>query len=254
MKSLAPLLLLIAFLPAPVWGTGLPTCGVASLATYESYGDNGCSLGTAFVFKDFEYILNVSINANTVTASNITVTPVLNGNQPDFTFTANWGVDGTALLGTGTLNAVLGFRGVSSDDVFSAFDSVQLITVGSNGSGLATNLVTEEDCVGGLLTGALCSVGGGTTANIGASILGINLGANAAVSFTPSTSIDVLKTISLVSVLGSDNLTSIGQDLGTNSAGAPTPEPVTMSMFVGGIAALGLGRFLQRRRLTRRVD
>jgi hypothetical protein len=141
--------------------------------------------------------------------------------------------------------------------VFSAFDSVKLITVGSVGSGLNTNLVTEEDCVGGLLTGALCSIGGGTTANIGAQILGINLGANAAVSFTPASSIDVIKTITLVSVLGSDTLTSIGQNLGTNTSGppvgSPTPEPVTMNMFGGGIAALGIPQKKSRPSLSDRA-
>jgi len=254
MKSPALLLPLFAFLPALVWGTPLPVCGTASLAVYEGYGDTGCSVGTAFVFKDFEYIIDVSLNANNVTASDITVTPVLVGNTPEFTFSADWHTDGGL---AGAYTGILGFRGVSSDDVFSAFDSVQLITVGSLGSGLNTNAVTEEDCVGGLLTGALCSVGGGTTANIGADILGINLGANAVVSFTPASSIDVIKTITLVSVLGGGDslLSSIGQDLGTNTSGppSPTPEPVTMSMLGGGMAALGIGKYLQRKRASRQA-
>jgi hypothetical protein len=248
MKSLLLLGTLSAFLAAPLMGSNLPVCGVANLATYETYGDNGCTVGTAFTFKDFEYILNIGVFANTVTANDILVTPGVTNGAPTFTFTANWGVNG-GVLGTGTLNAVLGFRGVTSDALFNAFDSVKLITVGSNSTGVATNLVTEEDCVGGLLTGALCSIGGGTTANIGAQILGQNLGANAVVNFTSATSIDVIKTISLISVLGSDNLTSIGQEFGTNRAASfSTPEPMTMWSFGSGIFAIGLARHFRRHR------
>jgi hypothetical protein len=231
-QYLAPL---FALLSTPLLATDLPVCGVASLATYESYGSSGCSFGPNFVFEDFQYTVNVALFANDVTAEEITVTPTLSGDTPTFDFTADWAVQGT-VLDTGTYIGVLGFRGVSSDTVFGAFNSVQLETVGSSGAALANvNTVTEEDCVGGLLTGALCSVGGGTTANIGASINGTNLGANAVVSFTPASSIDVIKTITLTSVLGqSDTLTSVGQVLGTD-----TPEPMSLSTMAGGLVAVG---------------
>ncbi len=222
-------------------------CGVASLATYQSYGSTGCSLGPQFNFSSFSYVATLSVNTTVITATDITVTPQLSAGGPKFGFAANWGTSNSILPSSYT--GVIGFHGASADPVFNAFNSLTLVTTGSTSSIASVANVNEIDCVGGLLnnTGTACLSGVGITS--GASISGSNLSANTVVAFIPATTIDVLKTINLSSTGTAispafANLTNVQQDFGTNA-----PEPSTWLLTS---STIGFGIWLRRKRFLKR--
>lgn len=225
-----------------------PICGTATLAVYQSYGAAGCTLGANYVFSSFSYVASVSVNTNAITASNITVTASLLGNNPGFGFSANWGTSNSALPSSYT--GVIGFHGVSNAPLFSAFNSLTLATTGSTSGLLSVANVNELDCVGGVFSGTppVC-LSGGVGATVGASISGSSTSANAVISFSPATSIDVLKTIDLTSTgtlisPAFANLSSVSQRFGTGPL-APVPEPGTYLL-----SGLALATLVHLRRKT----
>jgi hypothetical protein len=221
-------------------------CTSASLETYITEGS--CTVG-AYTFNHFDYFA-VSVFAGNPDANNITVNATVDANgNPDVTFAPGAGFTAS---GIAVANYLFGFE--VSDISGIDFQSVNLGATASL-TGLSVAAVSEVDCNGGLLQlpntvtglgGVACLTGGisaGNTTNL--SILG-GLSANANIVLTPTdTSVDVLKDVTLTSVLlGSATIGSISQDFTTN-ASSTAPEPG--SLFMGGCGLLGFAFVLRRK-------
>lgn len=224
------------------------TCVSGTLSSYISQGS--CTVGT-YTFNNFLY-LAVNVLSPGVDAKDITVNATVGPNGPNVTFTPD-----AALQATGIVSAaeyVLGFE-VTSTNPTIGFSGVNLSETGSV-TGLSTAAVAELDCYGGLLqlpnpitgiVGLGCLNSGiATGANV-ALPLGVTGTVNADIEFQKfSTTVDVLKDVTLAGILGGASVTGIGQQFSTGVAGTAVPEPT--SLFLGGCGLIGLA-LVRRRRL-----
>jgi PEP-CTERM motif len=231
--------------PAIYAGPTFAACQTESLSYYETTYNpaGGCTIGGDFLFSGLTYT-GVDAFTNPVTATNITVTPSMGVNGPTLLFSANWSASGVLSLAEGIItfsedSQVPGI-GVSGIDL----TDTGTIVPGALGA-LGTAAVAEVDCYGGLLdagTASVACLGGGIAASATATIpTGVNVSANALLSFADTVEhVDVIKTITLSSVLGgSSSIGSIEQDL---DSGTVTPEPASFFLIGGGLIAIGVLR------------
>jgi hypothetical protein len=229
------------------------TCVQGTLSSYAAPGFS-CTVG-AFTFNNFNFLaVNVLSSGN---AADIMVDPTVGPNGPNVTFTADSTLQASGLVSV--LNYILGFE-VTSTNPNIGFQAVNLGATGTlaNGPlGVSTAAVAEVDCYGGLLQlpNVLTGIVGLGCLNSGVAVganvalpLGTNVTASVPIEFSGfSTTVDVLKDITLVAALGgSASISSISQGFTTeNQGGTGTPEPA--SFFMGGCGLVALALIGRRR-------
>lgn len=215
-------------------------CVSGSLASYIAQGS--CTVGS-YTFNNFSY-LAVNVLSPNAGAADITVNATVGAGGPDVTFTPD-----SLLQAAGVASVaeyILGFE-VTSNTPTIGFQSVNLSETGSV-SGLSTAAIAEVDCYGGLLqlpnaitgiVGVGCLSSGVAAGGNVALPLATTGTVNADIEFSGfSTTVDVLKDITLAGIVGSASVTGIGQSFATETGGANTPEPG--SLFLGGCGLIGL--------------
>jgi hypothetical protein len=237
------------------------TLGIASSAfgsacvsgTLASYINQvSCTVGS-YTFNNFLFA-SVDVLAPGVGAGDIMVDATVGPNGPNVTFTPD-----SALQAAGLVSAadyILGFE-VTSNDPTIGFQAVNLGATGSV-TGLSTAAVAEADCYGGLfqipnpitgIVGLAClnsGVAAGATATLPS---GNSVTASVPIEFTGfSTTVDVLKDVTLAAVLGSASVDSITQSFTTENSGSAVPEPT--SFFLGGCGLIAIA-FVGRRRIKK---
>jgi hypothetical protein len=225
-------------------------CTQGSLATYISEGS--CTVGS-YTFNNFLY-LAVNVLSPNASAADITVNATVGANGPNVTFTPD-----SLLQAAGVASVadyILGFE-VTSNAPTIGFQSVNLSATGDV-TGLSTAAIAEVDCYGGLLQlpNAITGIVGLGCLNSGVAVggnvslpTGLGVDANANIEFAGfSTTVDVLKDITLAGVLGSASISGIGQSFTTETGGSALPEP--SSFFLGGCGLIGLA-LVGRRRIKR---
>jgi len=188
------------------------------------------------------------ITPNPVTAGNIIVTPQDGVSGPGFDFAANWNVSGLGTIESGILFHLESAHGMGLTDV-------TLSATGNRSGLLGSAVVTEVDCLGGLLDlsgfvlgglGSVACTGGGIAAS-GSALLPVGTGvnANALISFNPTSfKMDILKDIAVTGLLaGSASVTDIGQ-----SFTQVVPEPGTAAFAALGLLAGAFARYSRRKR------
>lgn len=256
MKRHFCLSMLMLGVSAAAWGSAC-TAG-ASLSSYISAGS--CTFsgsGQTYTLGSYTF-LALGILANTATPADIDVTATVGPNGPTVTFTPDSALQVSSGLAS-SATYLFGFD-ITSNASNIGFTSVNL---GEHSalSGLGSlGLVAEEDCFGGALplpqnvnilslgSGGLACLGGGPS--VGASLALtplVNANANASIVFSGvSSSVDVLKEISLTGVLGgSASVTGISQSFATQTTATPEPG----AFFLGGCGLMVLALIRPRRKL-----
>lgn len=236
-KLLLPTMVLFAVSTAL---TAAPACTTQSLNSYISLGATGCDIGN-FNFSHFDWLATVvAVNTTGGDPNSIIVTAHDNGSAgPSLDFGLNWGTNLAILPALG--NATLAFRVTSNDPVNYLLTS-SFLHVDASGTGLlGTAIVTETNCVGGLFTGNLCLLPGGlgTTGSVGlGGLINTGVGAQVAVApfLAPVTTLDVLKTISIVSSGTPLTPSTVHLNSITESFGAAAPEPSTWLLLSSSLA------------------
>lgn len=236
----------------------------ATLSSYEAAGS--CTFaanGNSYTLQDFTF-LAVSVLTEGAGAGDFTVTESSGANGPIVTITPDGSLAiSTHLLATETF--LFGFDITSNNDSI-GFSDVSLSEQSALSGLIGTSgTIAEEDCFGGALplpgdvniaslgSGGLACLGGGVS--VGASIgltPGVNANATVGIPINgPFTnSVDVLKEINLTAVgaLLTDATASVADiSQGFTTVGAPTPEPGTFYMLLGGCGLIGIS-LAQRKR------
>jgi hypothetical protein len=223
-------------------------CVSGTLSSYITQGS--CTVGS-YTFNNFLF-LAVNVLSPGVDAKDITVNATFNATGPNVTFTPDALLQATGVVSVA--DYILGFE-VTSTNPSIGFSGVNLSETGSV-TGLSTAAIAELDCYGGLLqlpnpitgiVGLGCLSGGVAVGGNVSLPLGTTGTVNANIEFQKfTTTVDVLKDITLAGVLGGASVTGIGQQFSTGAAGTTVPEPT--SLFLGGCGLIGLA-LVGRRKL-----
>lgn len=247
MKTLALSILTLGIASSAFGGA----CTSTTLANYIAQGS--CTVGN-YTFNNFNY-LAVNVLSPGVSAADINVNATVNASGPDVMFTPDSLLQASGLVSVAEY--IFGFE-VTSNVPSIGFQSVNLGETGAV-TGLSTAAVAEVDCYGGLLqlpnpiTGivGLGCLNSGIAAGANANLpLGVSGTVNANIVFNGfSTTVDVLKDVTLAGILGSASVSGIDQQF-TTEAGASTPEPASFLMGGCGLIALAM---IGRRRIGSRT-
>jgi hypothetical protein len=236
-----------------------------TLAFYQGQTGGSCTFsgnGQTYTLGDYSF-LAVNVLSAGATTSDFTLQESVGAGGPVVTITPNADLAISGIAATETI--LLGFD-ITSGSPDINFSGVNLSTT-SSVSGLVTTAdVLEEDCYGGLLPGpALLSLGSGGLACLGGGIAaggdvaltpGLNVGLSVPIPLVglPTASVDVLKEINLVTVLGSASVSSIGQSFSTVNTGSTAPEPGSGAFLLGGCGLMALALMLRRKNAVSKAN
>ena len=247
-----PLFSVTAMLLAGFATANAAPCVPDTLANYVALASTGCEVGNA-QFRDFgAVIVDTVVGGSLPDDGEIIISPTLGPAGPALIFSPGSGTGTSWQTGgiAGIYTATIGFT-VASTNPLLGFLGSELSAEGS-ASGIGVASILEVQCLGGLFTGLTipppACLPGGITAGLGVDITsGVSAAADAAVFLgSPVYEIDVIKQLSLVSVVGGTaEITSFTE--GFTQQQEAVPEPTTLTLLGGALLAfVGVRRYKSR--------
>ncbi len=234
MKKVLALAVLAVTLPLAALASEVspPPCVQGTFADYMAL-TGGCTVGDK-VFTDFNYVASGTLG---LAASQVTVTPDnSNPMDPGLLFTGSW----TAANGMQS-DSHLQFT-VSTLSGAPLIEDASLSIGGYGTSGIGIVSVAENLCLGGTFTGWTTNCSSETTSNL--LVFTPNGPTYDHTTFTPVSSVDVLKDINLIAANGGANFATLS---GVTQNFSQVPEPATLTLLGTGLIAIG-GKLRRRMR------